>query len=147
MADLVIPVPLGANVIFIDGQCIFCNRMVSFILAHDPRGIFHFAHLQGALAKEVLGRHGRQTDDIHSVYALVGAGTPDERLFWDGTAARAIWPRLFWFAAVVKWVPLPILNFIYRAFAKRRYRLFGKYEVCHVPAPTERARFLDTPHA
>jgi hypothetical protein len=35
-----------------------------------------------------------------------------------------------------------MLNFIYRAFAKRRYRLFGKYEACQVPAPEERARFL-----
>jgi len=137
------PIPTGANVIFIDGQCIFCNHMVSFILAHDPRGLFHFAHLQGALAKDVLRRHGRPTGDIDSVYVLVSAATPDERLFWDGTAARAIWPRLFWFGAVVKWVPLPVLNFCYRAFAKRRYRLFGKYDTCHVPTPVERARFLD----
>jgi predicted DCC family thiol-disulfide oxidoreductase YuxK len=136
-------IPTGANVIFIDGQCIFCNHMVSFILAHDPRGLFHFAHLQGALAKDVLRRYARQTTDIDSVYVLVGAGTQDEHLFWDGKAARAIWPRLFWFAAFVKWVPLRVLNFCYRAFAKRRYRLFGKYEVCHVPAPKERARFLD----
>jgi predicted DCC family thiol-disulfide oxidoreductase YuxK len=79
-------IPIGANVIFIDGQCIFCDHMVSFILAHDPRGIFHFAHLQGPLAKDALRRYGRQTDDIDSVYVLVGAGTPAERLFWDGTA-------------------------------------------------------------
>jgi predicted DCC family thiol-disulfide oxidoreductase YuxK len=136
-------IPIGANVIFIDGKCIFCNHIVSFILAHDPRGLFHFAHLQGALAKDVLRRHGRPTSDIDSVYVLVGAGTRGERLFWDGTAARAIWPRLFWFAAVVKWVPLRVLDFCYRAFAKRRYRLFGKYEACHVPTPKERLRFLE----
>jgi predicted DCC family thiol-disulfide oxidoreductase YuxK len=31
----------------------------------------------------------------------------------------------------------------YQAFAKRRYRLFGKYDVCNVPSPAQRARFLD----
>ena len=136
-------IPTGANVIFIDGECVFCNRVVTFILAHDPGGIFLFAQLQGTLARDVLSRHGRSSADVNSVYALTGAGTPDETLTWDGRAARAIWPRLFWFARVLRWIPLPLLDFAYRAFAKRRYRLFGKYDVCHVPTPSERARFLD----
>jgi predicted DCC family thiol-disulfide oxidoreductase YuxK len=136
-------IPLGANVLFVDGECVFCNRVASFILARDPRGVFHFAHLQGALAKDVLARHGRRAGDVDSIYVLEGAGTPDERLSWDGRAARAIWPRLFWFAAVLRWIPLPILDVCYRAIARRRYRLFGKYDVCHVPSPAERARFLD----
>jgi predicted DCC family thiol-disulfide oxidoreductase YuxK len=137
------PIPLGANVVFVDGECVFCNRVVSFILAHDKAGIFRFAQLQGALAREVLERHGRNSADLDSVYVLVGAGTPDERLYWDGRAARAIWPRLFWFAGVLRWIPLPILDAGYRAFAKRRYRLFGKYDSCHVPSREERKRFLD----
>jgi predicted DCC family thiol-disulfide oxidoreductase YuxK len=136
-------IPSGANVIFIDGECVFCNRVVAFILAHDSRGIFRFAHLQGALAKDVLARHGHVGDDIDSVYVLVGAGTPEERLFRDGRAARAIWPRLFWFAGVLRWVPLRVLDAAYRAFAKRRYRLFGKYDACRVPSPEERSRFVD----
>src|SRR5580704_9013597 len=106
-------------------------------------GLFHFGHLQGKLAKEVLARHGRIASDIDSVYVLVGAGTREEQLLRDGSAARAIWPRLFWFAAILKWVPLPLLDFFYRAFAKRRYRLFGKYDVCHVPTQEERGRFLE----
>jgi predicted DCC family thiol-disulfide oxidoreductase YuxK len=146
-SSMSLSIPAGSSVIFVDGECIFCNHMVSFILAHDPRGLFRFAHLQGALAKGVLRHHGRPTGDIDSVYVLVGAGTPDERLFRDGRAARAIWPRLFWFAAVLNWVPLPVLDFMYRAFAERRYRIFGKYDACHVPTTKERARFLDADEA
>jgi predicted DCC family thiol-disulfide oxidoreductase YuxK len=136
-------IPAGANVIFIDGACIYCNRIASFILRHDPRGIFSFAHLQGALGKDVLRRHGRPTDDIDSVYVLIDAGTPNERLFWDGRASLAIWPRLFWFAGILRFIPLPILDTAYRAFARRRYSLFGKYDACHVPNADERMRFLD----
>jgi predicted DCC family thiol-disulfide oxidoreductase YuxK len=136
-------IPAGANVIFLDGECVFCNRVASFILAHDRRGLFHFAHLQGALAREVLGRHGHSSSDVDSIYVLMDAATPEERLFRDGTAARAIWPRLFWLAGVLRWVPLPVLDFLYRAFAKRRYRLFGRYDACHVPTAEERRRFLD----
>jgi len=136
-------IPVGANVVFVDGECVFCNRVVSFILAHDAGGLFHFGHLQGKLAKEVLARHARIASDLDSVYVLVAAGTPDEQLLRDGSAARAIWPRLFWFAAILRWVPLPLLDFFYRAFARRRYRLFGKYDVCHVPTREERGRFLE----
>jgi predicted DCC family thiol-disulfide oxidoreductase YuxK len=137
------PIPPGANVIFVDGECVFCHRVVSFILTHDRRGLFRFAHLQGALARDVLGRYGRRASGVDSVYVLMGAGTADERLFWDGRAARAIWPQLFWFAAVLRWIPLAILDFCYRAFAKRRYALFGKYDTCRVPTADERARFID----
>jgi predicted DCC family thiol-disulfide oxidoreductase YuxK len=136
-------IPVGASVIFLDGECVFCNRVASFILAHDRRGLFLFAHLQGALARDVLGRHGRSSSNVDSIYVLTGAGTPDEQLFRDGSAARAIWPRLFWFGGVLRWVPLPLLDFLYRAFAKRRYRLFGRYDACHVPTAEERRRFLD----
>jgi predicted DCC family thiol-disulfide oxidoreductase YuxK len=136
-------IPVGANVIMVDGECVFCNHVVSFILRHDPRGVFLFAHLQGSLARGVLARHGRDANDIDSVYVVTDAGTPAERLAWDGQASRAIWPRLFWFAAVLRWVPLPLLDVAYRAFARRRYRLFGKYDACHVPTATERVRFLD----
>jgi predicted DCC family thiol-disulfide oxidoreductase YuxK len=136
-------IPTGANVIFIDGECIYCNSVASFILRHDRKSTFFFAHLQGALGKEVLRRHGRPTEDVDSVYVLIDAGSPNERLFWDGSASRAIWPRLFWFAGILRVVPLPILDAAYRAFARRRYRLFGKYDACHVPSADERTRFLD----
>jgi predicted DCC family thiol-disulfide oxidoreductase YuxK len=135
-------IPQGANVVFLDGECVFCNRVASFILAHDRGGLFHFAHLQGPLARQVLDRHGYDSGDVDSIYVLVGAGTPEERLFRDGRAARAIWPRLFWLAGVLRWVPLPILDFLYRAFARRRYRLFGRYDACRVPTAEERGRFL-----
>jgi predicted DCC family thiol-disulfide oxidoreductase YuxK len=136
-------IPRGANVILIDGECVYCNRVASFILRHNRGGIFSFSHLQGRLAKDVLHRHGQTSDDVDSVYVMLDAGTPDERLLRDGMASRAIWSRLFWFAGILRWVPLPLLDGVYRAFAKRRYRFFGKYETCHVPSSEERGRFLD----
>ena len=133
----------GANVIFIDGECVYCSRVASFVLRHDPEGAFSFAHLQGELAKDVLRRHGRPTDEMDSVYVLLDAGTPNERLVRDGSAARARAPPLSWFAGILRWIPRVVLDAGYRAFARRRYRLFGKYDTCHVPSLEERARFLD----
>jgi predicted DCC family thiol-disulfide oxidoreductase YuxK len=133
--------PAGSIVLFVDGTCIFCNRLVSYILRRDRRGIFHFAHLQGELAATVLGRHGRAPDpDV--IYAVSDLDGPNERVWLDGAAARQIWPRLFWFAAVLRLVPLWLLNLQYRAFARIRYRLYGQAESCIAPCAEERARFL-----
>jgi predicted DCC family thiol-disulfide oxidoreductase YuxK len=49
---------------------------------------------------------------------------------------------MFKVAAVVRWIPLPLLNVFYRVFA-RRYRLFGQARACVVPDAEARGRFLD----
>lgn len=48
--------------------------------------------------------------------------------------------RLAWLAWLV---PAPVRDAAYRAIARRRYRLFGRSAECAVPAPADRARFLD----
>ena len=45
-------------------------------------------------------------------------------------------------AAVLRWVPLALLNLQYRLFARIRYRLFGQAKGCIVPTEQERRRFL-----
>jgi len=40
-------------------------------------------------------------------------------------------------------VPRVLRDAAYRAFAKNRYRLFGRSDQCRVPTPEIRARFLD----
>ena len=133
----------SARILFIDGECVFCNGLVAFILKHDARREFHFSHLQGNFARTTLARHGKNVDDIDSVYVVLNAGTPNEKIFRDGAAARQIWPRIFRIAMLLYVVPMPLLDFSYRIFAKYRYKLFGKYDTCHVPTGDERARFID----
>jgi predicted DCC family thiol-disulfide oxidoreductase YuxK len=128
--------------ILVDGTCIFCNRLVSFFLRHDHNGILRFAHLQGALARTLLERHGL-TLDIDAIYAITDYGAQHERVHIDGAAGRLIWPRLFRAAAFMRFVPLFLLNLQYRLFARVRYRLFGQADACIVPSTEQRSRFLD----
>ena len=107
---------------------------------HEQR--FGFAHLQGAFAKDVLARHGLGVD-TDAIYLIANANQNDEQVLIDGEAGRAIWPRLFRVAVVLRYVPLPVLNLGYRLFARVRYRLFGQYEQCRMPTAQERSRFLD----
>jgi predicted DCC family thiol-disulfide oxidoreductase YuxK len=133
----------GKIVVFVDGTCVFCNRLVSFILRRDRQGIIFFSHLQSPFAQDARRRHGRDPADLDGIYALVDAGLPTERLCVDGEAGREIWPRLFAAALVLRWIPLFALNLFYRLFARVRFRLFGRYEACHVPSPEERARCIE----
>jgi predicted DCC family thiol-disulfide oxidoreductase YuxK len=141
-AGNVLPPP-GAAVILVDGTCVFSNRLARFILAHDRRGELYFAHLQGPFAQAAKRRHGFDGDDIDGVYVLIDSGTPAERLLRDGAASRAIWPRLFRIAVLLRLVPLPLLDWSYRLFARYRYRLFGRYDTCRVPTSEQRGRFID----
>ncbi|MGD9856799.1 MAG: thiol-disulfide oxidoreductase DCC family protein, partial [Planctomycetaceae bacterium] len=34
-------------IVFFDGVCGLCSRVVDFVMARDPQGVFRFAPLQG----------------------------------------------------------------------------------------------------
>lgn len=133
--------PEGAILLIVDGTCLFCNRLVAFILRHDRRESFYFTHLQGDLARSILARHGL-APDLDVIYAVLDPGRPGERVWRDGAAARQIWPRLFRIAAVLHCVPLFVLDWQYRVFARLRYRLFGQAGACLIPGAEVRRRFL-----
>ncbi len=43
----------------------------------------------------------------------------------------------------MRWFPGFILDLGYRLIAAIRYRVWGRAELCDVPSPAQRARFLD----
>src|ERR1039457_1893190 len=49
------------------------------------------------------------------------------------------WP---WVARIAGWLPAPLLAWGYRFVARHRYRLFGREEVCNLPQPRWKGRFL-----
>src|SRR5215470_10829986 len=67
-------------ILFYDGVCGFCDRAVQFVLRHDTEQRFRFATLQSAFAHAALGRHGRNADALDTMYLLLDAGTPHERV-------------------------------------------------------------------
>jgi predicted DCC family thiol-disulfide oxidoreductase YuxK len=51
-----------------------------------------------------------------------------------------IWRAL---ARVGHLVPRPLADLVYRAVARQRYRIFGRFDRCQIPPPEWRERFLD----
>lgn len=85
------------------------------------------------------------------------AGTPDavpidslvlienEKAYTHSTAALRIARHLdgIWSAAYVFiFMPKVFRDFFYKLFARHRYRLFGKKDVCMMPTPELKQRFL-----
>jgi predicted DCC family thiol-disulfide oxidoreductase YuxK len=135
-------------VVLYDGVCGLCNRAVQFILRHDKRAIFRFASLQSPLAARILTRHAANPSDLDTMYLVLNAGDQNsESLLSRSDAASNILRLLggFWGASArpFTWVPRPVRDFAYRAIARSRYRIFGKYDACPLPSEATRTRFLD----
>jgi predicted DCC family thiol-disulfide oxidoreductase YuxK len=85
------------------------------------------------------------TRDFDSVVVLSDFGEPNERAL---TRAQAVLKTLeqlggIWkLSAAAKIIPAPVREALYRSIAKRRYRIFGKYETCPVPQPQDQHKFL-----
>ncbi|HEV8431521.1 MAG TPA: DCC1-like thiol-disulfide oxidoreductase family protein [Pyrinomonadaceae bacterium] len=137
----------AAPILFYDGVCGLCNRLVQFLLKHDRHDRLRFASLQSDLAGKVLQRHGINPKDLDTLHVVENYEQPDERVLQRSDAVlRAgrelggVWPAL---AAVATIVPRPLRDLFYRFVAQNRYRVFGKYDTCMLPDPKQRSRFLD----
>ena len=129
-----------------DGVCGFCNKSVQLILDHDRRGVMRFAALQSDFAKAVIERHP-ELQGIDSVVVVERSSeTGAERVFVRSTAAMKLAAYLggCWnIFLAFRLMPAPLRDYLYDAFARNRYRLFGKYDTCLLPPPEVRARFMD----
>lgn len=133
-------------IILYDGVCGLCSRLSRFVLARDRAGRFRFAPLQGRLAGEILTRHGRDPRDLDTLYLVLDSGRPEEHLLRKSDAALWILRELggpWRMAGALRVVPPALRDLGYDAVARIRYRLFGRYDSCPVPAPEHRGRFLD----
>ncbi len=133
-------------VVFYDGVCGLCNRLVQFLLKHDTRERFRFASLQSAFADPVLRRHGADPKDLDTVHVVVDHDQPTERLLGRSDAIIFLVTEMggIWkLAAIGKILPRPLRDAMYRLVARNRYRVFGKSESCMLPEPKHRAKFLD----
>ncbi len=138
-------------VLLYDGVCGLCNRLVQFVLRRDPAGVFRFAALQSPLAERILGRHGMNPRDLDTLYVVVHTEQSDEILLPRsdavifilrrlGGAARAFW-RIAGF--LLQLFPRVLRDWGYGIIARRRYRMFGRYDSCPLPTEETRSRFLD----
>jgi predicted DCC family thiol-disulfide oxidoreductase YuxK len=97
--------------------------------------------MQTAAGRTILMQHGVDPDDPVT-FLLVDDGAA----YTDTDAALRVVSRfgVGWriFASIVRVIPSPLRNALYRWIARNRYRLFGRRAACLVPHTDEADRFL-----
>jgi predicted DCC family thiol-disulfide oxidoreductase YuxK len=127
-------------VILFDGVCNLCNGFVRFVIARDPGAHFRFAALSSPAAARVLAEAG-VTLPIPDTIVLVDDGVVYYRSDAPLRIARGLrfpWPLAYGFTVVPRFIRDRVYDFI----AARRYRWFGRRDLCMVPTPELRRRFL-----
>jgi predicted DCC family thiol-disulfide oxidoreductase YuxK len=136
---------LSGPVLFFDGECGLCNRLVRLLLRLDRLGRLRYAPLQGGTAQAYLRAHGLPTFDFDTLIFVPEWGRRDRPEFLVRTsgviaALRAIdtGPART-LAAVIAFFPAVIRDAGYRFVGRWRYRIFGPWR----PRPLPRADWAD----
>mgnify|MGYP002039438577 CR=1 FL=1 len=127
-----------------DGECAVCDRTVQFLLDRDPTGKLSFAPLQGSTAQAVKARHPEWPDDLDSLVLVIQRPEGEQLLFYSTAVLRAVGELggvLGALCRAILLLPRILRDPLYRAFARIRYRVFGKVEACRLPRPGEAERF------
>ncbi len=129
------------KVILFDGVCNLCNSSVNWIIDHDKQNQFKFASLQSVYGQNTVKQLGLQ-DNYMSTVVFEDNG----KAYLRSDAALQILKQLggvYSLAVVFYIVPSFIRDFFYKIVANNRYKWFGKKEICRIPTPELKSKFLE----
>lgn len=129
-------------ILLYDGECGVCSAAVQFILRHERRHTLRFAALHSE-----LGLRLRQAAGVSAgLDSLLWVEARDQQVMahqWsDAVLAVVSYLGGAWGAfSLLQVVPRALRDAAYRLFARNRTRWANPH--CLLPAPEQRARFLD----
>ena len=128
------------HILFLDGDCVFCQKSAVLLHRIDQRERLYFAPLQGETAK-ALPASWRQLKDekerATGAAVLAEAWATDQQIHWRGADAilRAIYLAggigvILW---PLYWLPHRIKSSAYRFIARHRHLLSSSKATCMIP--------------
>lgn len=132
------------HLVFYDGQCGLCDRVVQMLLRADKNKKFLFAPLQGTTAAEELKAVPAEVKQADSLILIENYSGKKGSLYIYGKAAfRIMWLLGGWWRGVgwISFLPSLLYDWGYRIIAKNRHRFFPQ-DACILPSPEEKERFL-----
>jgi predicted DCC family thiol-disulfide oxidoreductase YuxK len=127
-------------IVVFDGLCNFCNGWARFVVKRDRKSKFQFAAAQSEKGTALLVARSLPFQDLETIVLIDG-----QRHYERSDAVLKILEHLGGSWSVMRifmLVPRRLRDACYTAFARRRYRWFGRSEVCPVPDPRWRDRFI-----
>ena len=133
--------PKHKKIILFDGVCNLCNSSINYVIDKDVDDIFRFVALQSNLGQEIQQYLGIPTTNLDSIILYI----PNEAYYIKSTAAlkimrdfKGVWKT----SSIFFIIPEFIRNTIYDFIAKNRYKWYGKQEICRIPTPELKEKFL-----
>ena len=130
-------------IVLFDGVCNLCSSSVQYIIKRDKNNLFRFASLQSGIGQKLLAKYNLSATDLDS-FVLIQEG----KAYKKSTGALKVARRLSGPAQLLySFILLPafLRDAVYTFVGKNRYKWFGKKEVCWLPTPALRSKFLDSP--
>jgi predicted DCC family thiol-disulfide oxidoreductase YuxK len=128
------------SLVVFDGVCNLCSALVQFVIRHDPAAKFRFAAIQSEIGREISQSYGLDPADLQTFVFI-----SDGKMHVRSDAAIEVVSRFggAWrFFTVFRLVPRVARDWIYSVIARNRYRWFGRKDVCMIPTPEIKERFL-----
>jgi len=129
------------TIIIFDGLCNLCSAAVQFVIYRDPQEKFRFVSFQSDAGRKLVNDFTNVSNNPETVILI-----KDNQAYYKSDAAlhiakelSGLWKYAFYFKAV----PRPVRDSIYGFIAQKRYKWFGKRDICLVPAPEIRERFIE----
>ena len=134
-------IPTNITIILFDGECVFCNRSMRFIMDKDTKKLFHYAALQSTTGKEILLLNNFPSDYQEGivVYSSNKIYTKEQAVLYIAEQLGGMYNIL---SKMSKPIPTSLLSTGYNFIAKNRYRWFGKQNTCDMPNKEVISRLL-----
>ena len=129
------------NILLFDGVCNLCSGFVQFVLRNEKGGEIKFASLQSGIGEQILKQYKVSQKGLESIVFVQDgkAYEKSEAIIKISNLLNRPWSFLPFFRIL----PVAFRDFIYDIVASNRYRVFGKKEVCWIPDPKWKKRFID----
>jgi len=113
---------ISLPIVLFDGFCLTCNRWAKWISKRDPKKVFELLPQDSPEGNAVMESCPELLKDVDSVYIVKN----HQWYVRSSAICRMLWGlRLHWkIAGTLLWlIPLPLRDYGYNQFAKRRHGL------------------------
>jgi predicted DCC family thiol-disulfide oxidoreductase YuxK len=122
-------------ILFYDGDCLLCSRVVQWVVHNDKKGLIYFSTLENG---RIAGIVGLQNDTVILWYR--------QQMFQKSKAAAEVLKLVGGIYSIagkiISIFPGFIADKFYDFVARNRYQWFGKKENCLIPRPEWSYRIL-----